>query len=235
MKNAVNLAQKRERYAIIRSAKTVNQNGGDRRVIIGVFMVYFYRYLSCYRGCTYALWQLNEAQKVMQTQSQRIGQLEDRLAVSDDSATQSLSSLSVKIKDLHGKSVSSESEIAKLWDTRKVNLASIASSDKKIVALEKKQKSLLALKKTVGGLDKKITGLSSLKASLASTSQSVAEHDLLLQSVRERVANTHETVQTLLPKVNANTKEVSKTKGLEQRLDKRIKGHRRSYYVFRCI
>lgn len=175
-------------------------------------------------GAAYALWQLNEAQQVMQTQSQRIAQLEDRLAVSDDSATQSLSSLSVKIKDLHSKSVVNDSEIAKLWDTRKVNLAAIASNNKKIGALETQQKPLLALKKTVGSLDKKVTGLASLKTSLASTSQSVAEHDLLLQSVRERVGNTSETLQTLLPKVNANTQEVSKVKGVEQRLDKRIKG-----------
>ena len=174
-------------------------------------------------GAAYALWQLHQAQQVMQTQSQRIAQLENKLAVSDDSATQSLASLGVKVNELNGKSVANASEIAKLWDTRKVNRTAIANSDKKIASLEKQQKSLQALPKSLKSLDKKVSDLASLKSSLNSTSQSVAEHDLLLQSVRERVANNSEAVQTLSPKVNANAQVINKTKGLEQRLDKRIK------------
>jgi chromosome segregation ATPase len=174
-------------------------------------------------GAAYALWQLNQAQQLMQTQSQRIAQLEDKLAVSDDSATQSLTSLGVKVKDVNAQLQANQSEIAKLWDTRKVNRTAIANSDKKIVALAKQQKTLQSLPKKLTAVDKKISALSTLKTFVDSTSQSVAEHDLLLQSVRERVANNSESMKILTPKVNANTQVVNQTKGLEQRLDKRIK------------
>jgi chromosome segregation ATPase len=169
-------------------------------------------------GGAYALWQLDQTQQVMKSQSVRIAQLEDKLALSDDSATQSLTSIGAKVRELNIKSVKVTTEIDKLWATRNVNRNAIAASDKKIAVIEKKQGQLTKLKTTITDVNKKVADLLPIKTSAESTAQRVTEQDLLLQSVRERVANHSESLKTLSSKADAGASALSKVNGIDKRL-----------------
>lgn len=173
-------------------------------------------------GLGYALWQLNQAQAVMQSQSVRLAQLEDKLALSDDSATQSLSSIGAKVRELNVAAVKAESEIDKLWAARNVNVKAIKEGAKKVTSLGQSQAGLAKTQKklstTTSSLNKKVTGLSALKASVDSTSQSVSEHDLLLQSVRERISNHSSSLKTLSAKVDSSSSAAKKVGDIDKRL-----------------
>jgi DNA repair exonuclease SbcCD ATPase subunit len=147
-------------------------------------------------GTGYAIWQLQLAQQASTNQATRILQLEDKLAISDDSASQSLASVGAKVRQLNVKTIKAESEIAKLWATRNVNRAAIGDTDKKLQSLEKGQSKITALERTILSMNKTVGELTPLKAALSSTSQRVAEQDLLLQSVRERLSNNREMLAT---------------------------------------
>lgn len=180
-------------------------------------------------GAGYAIWQLEEANKVITSQNERIAQLEDKLTVSGDSATQSLASLGAQIKDVSSKNKANTSEIAKLWATRNVNRDGIAENKKAVASInqahKKDQKNLAALKgsvskveKSVESINAKVTELSPLASELASTSQTVSEHDLLLQSVRERVATQKDTLKAVNDKVASNAAAAKKVGSLQKRV-----------------
>ncbi len=184
----------------------------------------------------YAVWQLQTAQQVISDQTIRILQLESKLALSDDSASQSLASVGVKVRELGIRADGLDSEIAKLWDTRKVNRNAIAAGDKKIAALTKAQETLKndqtkkiasvtktasSLSQTVEELRKSqvsVEQLSSLEESLASTTQTVTEQDLLLQSVRERLSNNLEVVDQLSSQSESTAKSIAKISSIDKRL-----------------
>jgi chromosome segregation ATPase len=183
-------------------------------------------------GAAYALWQLQVTEKVIKDQSLRIVQLENKLALSDDSATQSLASVSAKVRELNAKSVESESEVAKLWAARKVNNTAIADSENKIAALEKTITKTATLNKIVNEIKASVDELKSLKAALASTAQTVTEQDLLLQSVRERVANNTQSLQSLTQQQSKNTSAVTKINDIDKRV-KNTEGAITSFDAFR--
>lgn len=177
----------------------------------------------------YAILQLEEASKAIASQNQRIAQLEDKLTVSDDSATQSLVSLRAQLNEVNSKNQVNTSEIAKLWTTRNVNRDGIAENKKAVVSMDqaykKDQKTLKSLNGTVSKVEKavesinaKVNELSPLASELASTSQTVSEHDLLLQSVRERVATQNDTLKTVNNKVATNTTAAKKVDSLQKRV-----------------
>lgn len=150
-------------------------------------------------GAGYAIWQLQTAQQVMAEQRDRIVALEKKLTISDDTATQSLESIGVKVRELDKRSGVATSEIDKLWAARNVNRKAIADSKQQLETLQKDQK---ASQKKVASLDKKsstltkaIGDIDTLKTTVDSTSQSVGEQELLIQSLRERVAAQNDTLK----------------------------------------
>jgi hypothetical protein len=169
-------------------------------------------------GGAYALWQLDQTQQVIKSQSVRIAQLEDKLALSDDSATQSLTSIGAKVRELNVKSIKVATEIDKLWATRNVNRNAIAASDKKIASVEKKQAQLAKLESTVAKVNKKVANLLPIKTAVESTAQRVTEQDLLLQSVRERVANHSTSLKTLSSKADEGASAASQVNNIDKRL-----------------
>lgn len=169
-------------------------------------------------GTGYTIWQLQLAQQVMTNQATRIVQLEDKLAISDDSASQSLASVGAKVRELNVKTVKTESEIAKLWETRKMNRAAIGDTNVKVQSLQKSQSKITELEKIIVSMNKTVDELVPLRASLSSTSQSVAEQDLLLQSVRERLANHSETLKLLSAQSSQSKSALNKVSSIDKRL-----------------
>jgi predicted nucleic acid-binding Zn-ribbon protein len=172
----------------------------------------FFITLWALAGTGYAIWQLQLAQQVITNQTTRIVQLEDKFAISDDSASQSLDSVGAKVRELNVKTVKAESEIAKLWATRNVNRAAIGDTNAKLQLLQKSQSKITV------SMNKTVNELTPLRALLSSTSQSVAEQDLLLQSVRERILTHSETLKSLSTKVSKSQSAVSKVNSINKRL-----------------
>lgn len=194
------------------------------------FMWFVFLITLCVAGAVgYALWQLDVSQKVMKDQRLRIVQLENKLAISDDSATQSLASVSAQVRELNSRAIQADSEIAKLWATRNVNRDGIKSvteqigkldkeTANKIIALEKAQKTIPALAKSIKNIESSVTALEPLKDTLNSTTQTVTEQDILLRAVREKLAVQTELLKTLGAQANKGVSASNKLKDIEKRL-----------------
>jgi chromosome segregation ATPase len=227
-------AQKIRRSSAVASSAATQKSGssGSSGFTWFVFLI-----TLCVGGAAgYALWQLDMAQHTMQDQRLRIVQLENQLAISDDSATQSLASVSAQVRGLNSKSIQADAEIAKLWDTRNVNRDGIKATgekitalDKKIVALGKKsndkiakietsQKKIPSLIKSINDVETSLVELKPLKDSWSSTTQTVTEQDILLRAVREKVAVQSELLKTLGAQTNKGVTASNKLKNIEKRL-----------------
>ncbi|EGG95567.1 hypothetical protein IMCC1989_1522 [gamma proteobacterium IMCC1989] len=221
-------AQQMRRSSTSAAASTVQRpvkNNGSSGFTWFVFLI-----TLCVAGAVgYALWQLDVSQKVMKDQRLRIVQLENKLAISDDSATQSLASVSAQVRELNSRAIQADSEIAKLWATRNVNRDGIKSVteqigklDKeianKIIALEKAQKTIPALAKSIKNIESSVTALEPLKDTLDSTTQTVTEQDILLRAVREKLAVQTELLKTLGAQANKGVSASNKLKDIEKRL-----------------
>lgn len=180
-------------------------------------------------GAGYALWQLHHAQAVMDEQRLRIVKLERKLTASDDTATQTLASVGAKVRELDKKSTTMTSEIDKLWAARNVNRKAIADSGKKVEGLQKEIKKLPAkvsnVEKKVASVDKKVAGVSRsvetlkpLKETLDTTNQNIAEQELLVQSLRERVANQNEIIKQLSSEAKKGAAAAKQVKSIDTRL-----------------
>lgn len=177
----------------------------------------------------YLVWQLDIAQHTIKDQRLRIVQLENKLAISDDSASQSLASVSAQVRELNSKSIQADSEIAKLWATRNVNRDGIKGAEEKITELGKKvtsdvarlqreQKKLASLSSSLDSLKQSVDKLQSLPAVVASTNQSVSEQDILLRALREKVAVHTEQLKVLGSQANKGVSAANKLTALERRV-----------------
>lgn len=83
----------------------------------------------------FVYWQFLQAQQILIAAEQRIVELEQRLNLSSDESSESLTVLQANLKEAN-------SEIAKLWDTRNVNRKGIADNERAVNAVEKSVKEL---------------------------------------------------------------------------------------------
>lgn len=131
-------------------------------------------------ACGYLLWQFNGAQQIIAQQQVRLVGLENKLLLSDDESTQSLTVLTSNVKSLDKNVSLAMSEVDKLWATRNANLDKLAAAkaevDKRIDVTSQQSG------RAIEGLDKQ------LKQSLVIVKQSSSEQELLIRSLRERVA-----------------------------------------------
>ena len=177
----------------------------------------------------YALWQVEMTQQTLQSQRLRIVQLESKLAVSDDSATQSLASVSAQVRGLNSKTIQADAEIAKLWATRKVNRDGITKAVEKLAALDKEttnkieiieqtQRKIPTLRQSIASLETSVTELQPLKSKLLSTTQTVTEQDILLRAIREKISVQSEQLKTLNGQANKGVSAANKLKNIDKRL-----------------
>ncbi|MBX2807510.1 MAG: hypothetical protein KTR20_02675 [Cellvibrionaceae bacterium] len=175
-------------------------------------------------GGVYLGWQLFNAQQLIYQQQQRLHDLEAKFAVSDGESTQSLTVLSANLRTLSNDVKLALSEVDKLWATRNVNRKSIGQNKE---AIAKAQRQLAAAdtalrtavktveadisgqKKAVGDLQKHYAEQQTVMASLG---DALSEQEILVQSLRERMAlagEQQQAWQSLTAAVSANAEAVT--------------------------
>jgi phage protein D len=165
----------------------------------------------------YLFWQFNSAQQTIAEQQGRLAELENKLLLSDDESTQSLTVLSANVKSLDKNVTLAMTEVDKLWATRNANLEKLAAAKAEV------EKSIDTTgeqsKKAIDDLNKQ------LKQSLSLLKQSTSEQDLLTKSLRERVSEQSQTltnIQSTLKNSASSTEKLADiTRNLTQ-LDQKV-------------
>lgn len=168
-------------------------------------------------ACGYLFWQFSATQQIIAQQQGRLVELENKLLLSDDESTQSLTVLTANVKSLDKNVSLAMSEVDKLWATRNANLDKLAAVkaevDTRISATN--QQSI----QSVDSLNKQ------MKQSLMLVKQSSSEQELLTRSLRERVAEQNRalaSIQTALINNSSSAQKLSvatqNIAQLEQRL-----------------
>ncbi|GAB2189235.1 hypothetical protein MAH1_08430 [Sessilibacter sp. MAH1] len=148
----------------------------------------------------FAFWMLTQAQaqfdEQMKAAESRITGLEQRLELSDDESTQSVTALQANLKKAVEDIRASESEIRKLWDTRNVNKDAIAENTKAIAGAKsasaqasKKLEDQLARQQIsqtekVALIEKELASLTTQQNTLAAKLQNTAGLDALRNQVK---------------------------------------------------
>lgn len=224
-----NVADRRPRVARQHTVRVAQPQRSEAESSSGFIWFTFLMAMVAIVGVSYMLWQLQLSQKTIEEQRFRIIQLEKKLTISDDTASQSLASVSAKVIELSKKAKLAASEIDKLWATRNINRKAIAENSDQLRALGGKQAeqkkqlaTLLQLQKTVANVDESVKKLASkqtsLNTSLDAMTQSASEQELLLQSLRERVANQKEELALLAGQAKIGGGAVDKLAAFNTRL-----------------
>lgn len=148
----------------------------------------------------FAFWMLTQAQAQFNEQlkaaESRITGLEQRLELSDDESTQSVTALQANLKKAVEDVRASESEIRKLWDTRNVNKNAIADNEKAIAGVKsanaqaaKKLEDQLARQQIsqtekVALIEKELASLTTQQNTLSAKLQNTAGLDALRNQVK---------------------------------------------------
>lgn len=85
----------------------------------------------------FAYWQLVQVQQQASAAEQRLSELEQRLALSDDESTQSVSTLQANLRETRQQLDAANLEIRKLWDARNANRTAIGENKTQIAAAAK--------------------------------------------------------------------------------------------------
>ncbi len=178
----------------------------------GLLWLTFLIALGAAAAVGYTFWQFYLSQQVIVEQQQRIDELENKLLLSDDESTQSLTVLTANLKGLDKDVKVAMSEVDKLWGTRNANRKEIAETKKQLEAnINQAKKGLGTLESKVNKSQENIAKFESsiakvegnLTKTLSPLQQRSSEQELLIQSLRERVSEQEQTIQT----VSASTKQ----------------------------
>lgn len=85
----------------------------------------------------FSYWQLVQVQQQANTAETRLSELEQRLALSDDESTQSVSTLQANLRETRQQLEAANGEIRKLWDARNANRTAIGDHKTQIAAAAK--------------------------------------------------------------------------------------------------
>jgi hypothetical protein len=166
--------------------------------------------LSASAACGYLFWQFNSAQQIIAQQQVRLVGLENKLLLSDDESTQSLTVLTSNVKSLDKNVSLAMSEVDKLWATRNANLDKLAAAkaevDKRIDVTSQQSG------RAIEGLDKQ------LKQSLVIAKQSSSEQELLIRSLRERVAEQNRALGNVQSALKNNSSSAEKLAAVTQNI-----------------
>ncbi|WP_317930634.1 hypothetical protein [Halioxenophilus sp. WMMB6] len=156
----------------------------------------------------FATWQFWLTSQQLAEANGRLTELENRLALSDDESTQSVTALQAALKQALGNVGINETEIRKLWDTRNVNRKAINDNESAIVALGKEvkaslgklDKSVAALQSGLQSVDGKVAANESQVATLKSQMAGLKDLSSQLSSLKSQLA----TIQSLNSRVTSN-------------------------------
>ncbi|MGH1441094.1 MAG: hypothetical protein ACRBBR_13335 [Cellvibrionaceae bacterium] len=167
--------------------------------------------LATAAGVGYLFLQLQTSQQTISVQQERIDELENKLLLTGDESTQSLTVLTSNLKTLDKDVKLAMAEVDKLWATRKANLKEIA----KVKASSSKE-----LKEGLSKANSSIDALeSSVKQPIASLEQRTGEQELLIQSLRERLSAQSKTTQSLSKQIKQYASATKQVKTISSKVD----------------
>jgi len=143
----------------------------------------------------FAVWKNTQLLAELSSASNRIGELEKRLTLSDDEASQSVTVLQANLKQAVVDIGKNESEIRKLWDTRNVNRKAISQNTDSVKAVES------GLQKSVDELNKSLSTFETQQRSLTAnvdiltTSTGAIEKDIA--ALKQQLATVNEMSEKL--------------------------------------
>lgn len=151
-------------------------------------------------------WQLTETRTQLLASDARIAELEDRLSMSSDESSQSLTQVDAKLKW-------ADSEIRKLWGvSNDVNRKAIAANSEKITGLTKElavvKKNASDAKTTAAGLQPQLT------ASKAAVDASIAKIDSALGGLTEQ----RKRIQDLTEQLDRTEAQLANLRALEAKV-----------------
>lgn len=162
-------------------------------------------------GAGYTFWLLQQSQQTLSAQQMRIDELENKLLLTGDESTQSLTVLTSNVKALDKDVKVAMTEVDKLWATRKANLKEIA----KIEASSSKE-----LKEGLSKVSSSVDALeSNFKQPIAGLEQRAGEQELLIQSLRERLVEQNKTAQSLSNQIKQFTSATKQVKAISAKVD----------------
>jgi len=167
--------------------------------------------LATAAGVGYVFLQLQTSQQTISAQQERIDELENKLLLTGDESTQSLTVLTSNLKTLDKDVKLAMSEVDKLWATRKANLKEIT----KVEASSSKE-----LKEGLSKVSSSIDTLeSNFKQPIAALEQRTGEQELLIQSLRERLAEQNKATQSLSSQIKQFTSATKKVNAISTKVD----------------
>ncbi len=169
----------------------------------------------------YIFWQFTLSQKIVAEQQERLLELENKLLLSDDESTQSLTVLTANVKDLDKNVSVAMSEVDKLWATRNANLKKLSAARTELNELIEKtgkriDTSTDQSKKTIDKIDDQ---LKKTLVAIRQNKQNSSEQELLLKSLRERSSEQNQAIDNIRSTLAKNTSNAGKVANLEKELE----------------
>ena len=158
----------------------------------------------------YGIWQQMRLQQITGEQQVRIIELEQQLSVTDNASTQSLAALTANLNDLDQRAKLALAEVDKLWATRNVNRKAIDEIQSEVDNIQRDVQSKIstAQKKVTAAkaeADKALAAVQTkLNRAITTLRQQNSEQELLLQSLREQLAEQNQVLVALAQDVQAN-------------------------------
>ena len=162
-------------------------------------------------GAAYTFWQLQQSQQIISAQQSRIDELENKLLLTGDESTQSLTALTSSAKELDKGLKVAMTEVDKLWATRKANLNEVTKVKNELN--EDLKGSILKVNSSLAALESK------LSKPVASIEQRTGEQEILIQSLRERVAEQSKATQLLSNQVKQYAAASNQAKAISTKVD----------------
>jgi chromosome segregation ATPase len=166
----------------------------------------------CFAG--YVFWQLQQAQQSMKVTAAslsaaeaRVTELEQRLSLSDDESTQSITVLQANIKE-------NTAEIRKLWGV---------TNDRNRKSIEQLEAKAAALEKSLGGVDDKIkTGLGAVTGELTGELKVLSD---LVEAHQTSIQSADQAVKSQAQSLAAANKKLEQLEQLDAELRKKVEAH----------
>ncbi len=162
----------------------------------------------------FSYWQLLKAQQQVSSAELRIVSLEQRLTLSDDESSQSVTVLQSNLRSARDELKVAQSEIRKLWDTRNVNKKAIAANKKEVAGVVKSVKA--AAKQAVDAQ----TLAKSQSENLGRLSSDIALQTEQLSMVSDLSDNQQKRLRELIDKANRADSQLTE---IRSSLTKRVK------------
>lgn len=176
-------------------------------------------------------WQLQSATEKLVVYEQRVGDLERRLSVTDESVSESSVAMQVRVKEL-------DQEIRKLWDNVwKRSKERLADHDQRLEGLDKSlsetrsqlattSKALDEQQSTLESMSSRVEKAARLDAAMELNKRQLQEQEVALESATERLKGVATQIERLEERVVANEEWVQSINAFRRQVNRELLGRK---------